>query len=334
MAGHQTFQPFNYGQAVNKGTRNALGEIAVMQTVQGNKQKSRLQELAERGATGDQGAMRERATIDPNGTANIMQTLNKLDDSQKEVAAKNAGIVAKMFAAAKDEQQFEQAKQILTANNINMPPEVKFSDRNLHIAKAQELADVIKQNTPQKQEWSTVEAGAPGGRLARIAFNKNDPKQTQQIGQPYADTSGGNGSGSSKKYQEMLGIGFPEQIARGISYGSFKTVTDPASGSSMIIDVENNREIGRMVPVDPSKPFGKMEWLSANQQPTISWEDALKDATQEAKGKASWLNADSTDFGNDGRQAWIRNRAKEMMQGSTGKAQGQPQGGADPLGIR
>lgn len=77
-------------------------------------------------------------------------------------------------------------------------------------------------------------------------------------------SSGGKPTTNKKKYQEMLSLGVPEQVAKGVAYGTFKTITDQSSGGQVVVDISTGEEIGAFVPEDSSKPFdSKMVWKSS-----------------------------------------------------------------------
>lgn len=72
---------------------------------------------------------------------------------------------------------------------------------------------------------------------------------------------------SGREYQEMLQLGVPEPVAQGIAYGTYKTVSDPASGATLIIDLRSNQPVGRMTPSDPGNPYNSpYVWQPTAQQ--------------------------------------------------------------------
>jgi hypothetical protein len=58
--------------------------------------------------------------------------------------------------------------------------------------------------------------------------------------------SGGSGKGSSyqKKYREMLRLGVPSNVARGVAYGTIKTIKDEYGYTSAMVDLASGTTIG------------------------------------------------------------------------------------------
>lgn len=65
----------------------------------------------------------------------------------------------------------------------------------------------------------------------------------------------GKGSASQQKYEEMLELGVPDDVARATAYGTFKQVRDAETGATALIDVGSGAVVGQLTqdPDDASK---------------------------------------------------------------------------------
>lgn len=116
-------------------------------------------------------------------------------------------------------------------------------------AKLNELA----QENEYKRDAATIKADADE-RLERI-----------KVG---GDLGTGKPTTAAKEYQEMLRLGVPPEQARAIAYsGSYKTISDPNTGATVLIDLASGNEAGRFASEDPKNPFGKMSWQPAGARP-------------------------------------------------------------------
>jgi len=232
----------------------------------------KVSRLADKYAGGDEAAFPKLVAMAPEQAEGIRKALSGMNEQQLARIKDNNTKVAKMFSAAKTPEDFQLATQILTQNKIPVPKEATFDNRHLFIAEAQDLDSIISSTKP---DWQVVESGAGDGQMEKQLVNMNTatPATTvSRLGERYAQFApkagggGGGGSSAAQKYQEMLKLNFPEQVARGVAYGTFKTISDPATGSTTIVDIENNREIGRMAPTDPNDAFGVQQWQPTGQQ--------------------------------------------------------------------
>jgi len=74
--------------------------------------------------------------------------------------------------------------------------------------------------------------------------------------------------------------------------------------------------------MDGNKIYGRYDdvtdqLIPVSQDGAIPLSEAMDMAQREASDKAGWLSTDQTDFGDGGREAWINNRAREIMGGGS-----------------
>lgn len=81
---------------------------------------------------------------------------------------------------------------------------------------------------------------------------------------------GGKPTNNAKKYQELLALGTPDDVAKGVAYGTMKSITDPNSGSVVVIDLTTNQPIGGFQPINPEDPYGPSKWVGSTRSPTPS----------------------------------------------------------------
>ncbi len=237
------FKPYNYGTAAIKGNRIGLEELAAQVSGEDAQARRRLSGLAERIGQGDQAAIRERATLDPQGTQNIMDVLGGMDDGQRAEAKKRSETIAKMMAAASDENQFNTVIQMLNSNGYELPPDVNFKDKNLYIAEAQELADILKRN---EAKWgSPVESGAGGGRMGKFIPNLKDPSKSVQLGQSYDKrTAKGGSTPPDMKIAQWLQLENPSLSNRDALTIANTSLADPTKAATDIAKVKVDAEWG------------------------------------------------------------------------------------------
>jgi len=214
------------------------------------------------------------------------------------------------------------------ANAFQSERDAAAEDRQSRIA---EYSQNLSDQSWVKRNDITSKQGAAAASATADAQKARDQQQHEykldEIEATAAAKATTGGTNSNKKYQEMLDLGVPEKAARGVAYGTYKTVTDPATGATVLLDVgDNGKEVGRMAPVDPGKPLGAQQWQPADQQPSISYDDARAQSKQEAKEKAGWFSTDSSDFGEEGRKGFIERRAKERMAESVARNNSQTPG--------
>lgn len=79
---------------------------------------------------------------------------------------------------------------------------------------------------------------------------------------------GGSGTQNAKRYEEMRSLGVPDEVARGVAYGVYKTVSDPVLGTTMIVDLATGQPVGGFEIVrDADGRATGVEWKSQVQQP-------------------------------------------------------------------
>ena len=82
----------------------------------------------------------------------------------------------------------------------------------------------------------------------------------------------------------------------------------------------------------PGKTGAQEAGESARADEQTRRDDAETQATYEADQKAGYFSRDATDFGPEGRQKWIENRTKEILNGDGGKQAANGNSGAAPSG--
>lgn len=96
------------------------------------------------------------------------------------------------------------------------------------------------------------------GRMKRHSTASASSLQTGSAGMP---------SAAAKKYDEMVAMRVPEDVAQGVAYGTIRQVSGP-DGSIALVDVANGRVMGSMqatVERDPKthKRIQKFQWVPA-----------------------------------------------------------------------
>ncbi|MGY8872237.1 MAG: hypothetical protein ACKVJE_17510 [Pseudomonadales bacterium] len=117
--------------------------------------------------------------------------------------------------------------------------------------------------------------------------------ESKQVGR----AGGGKPTNSAKKYQELIDLGTPDDVAKGVAYGTMKSVSDPNSGSTVVIDLTTNQPIGGFQPVDPNKPFGAAKWVGmANNTAASSSGNEVDMIKTTMEANPSWDEAKSRAF--------------------------------------
>ncbi len=143
---------------------------------------------------------------------------------------------------------------------------------------------------PDRGEWKSAGDGT--------IFNNKDGS-SKQVGGP----GGGKQTESNRKYQEMLSLGTPESVARGVAYGTLKTVSDPNTGSTSVIDLTTNQAIGGFVSTDISDPDAPIVWQGATPEPKPSERLDVSTMSNDEKLNAI-LKANPS---------WDENKARQFM---------------------
>lgn len=131
--------------------------------------------------------------------------------------------------------------------------------------------------------------------------------------------AGNGGSADAKKYNEMVALGVPPNVARGVAYGTIKQVQSGDGMSQALVDMSNNQTLGTLQVIDdmavwrPSPDYrgSGASALDGGQLAKIQ-QDAEKQAAREAKKKASWFKFDEADFGMS-RDEWVKKRTAEIV---------------------
>jgi len=168
--------------------------------------------------------------------------------------------------------------------NINRQMAERGRLRNLELAKKAALSGLAQQGLPgvpqglldimattgddlgllsplmAQQRQQQADAAAMARQQAQIAARQDAADTAHMRERLYGGEEGVDLTTAGQKYNEMLKLGVPEEVARGAQYGTLRTVSNP-NGGAMIIDITTNRPIGAMQPKDPSKPYGEMEWV-------------------------------------------------------------------------
>lgn len=82
----------------------------------------------------------------------------------------------------------------------------------------------------------------------------------------------------------------------------------------------------------PGKTGAKEAGEAARADEQTRRDDAETQATYEADQKASWLSGDTADFGAGGRDAWIKKRTEEILNGNSGESAANGNSGAEASG--
>lgn len=90
-------------------------------------------------------------------------------------------------------------------------------------------------------------------------------------------------SANHKRYEELRAQGLPENVARGIAYGSYKTVNDPATGATTIIDVATGTEVGSYQRSDPDNFLAPKAWVNKTGDGATSLPPAARAALSEGR---------------------------------------------------
>lgn len=128
----------------------------------------------------------------------------------------------------------------------------------------------------------------------------------------------------AKQYQEMLNLGVPENVARGVAYGTIKSVKDQYGMESAFVDLGTGQVIGQL---DKGAFQFAPGYASGAGGGGMSEKAAGERARAEASDRAGFWSSDESDFADYGgsRQQFISDRTMQLM-----GMQGVPQQGQAP----
>lgn len=105
----------------------------------------------------------------------------------------------------------------------------------------------------------TVKTPKTWSRLNDTTVYNSADGSTREVSGQQAGT--GKPTTNKKKYNEMIGMGVPDEVARGVAYGTYKQVSDPESGTSALIDISTGQPVGAFVASYPDDPRSPMQWV-------------------------------------------------------------------------
>jgi len=151
----------------------------------------------------------------------------------------------------------------------------------------------------------------------------------QKINQAYAEEDaknryggglgGGKPTNSAKQYNEMLQLGIPQDVARGISYGTIKQIQDMA-GNTFLIDVASGQPLGSI----NQDITGGVSWQPAGRPKPMSQEEAQAQVEMEMQQDPranDWIPF------NEAGQPEIDQRVQQRIQEQSGLSSAAPRGG-------
>ena len=222
---------------------NRLGELQIQQAQMANTKQGRLADLYQRHTMGDQGAQAEIAGVDPAFHMQLQERMMAMDEAARKRAVQQSIGLSQQIMLARDNPRMQAELQQIKGITPDMYDQV--------LARTAVIPEVYTAITNADQQSYTRNFNQTQQDLQRrgqdITMRGQDITARGQEGQ--------KPTGDQRKYQELLSLGVPENVARGVAYGAYRNVTDPASGATLIIDLTTNQPIGRMVPSDPSKPY-------------------------------------------------------------------------------
>lgn len=312
-------------------------------------------------------AERERYRLDNqrSGRNTFLQAQTGLDDSQLgdiaraakhgwgQIDAEGPPTTPAWFTPqVKD--KYNQARTTLSLNDV------ATGDTNAsQLANA--MNEIMKQGYGQKIVEGQEDPGSVAAAFAAmagkptvdvtgsgIAFNpygdKNDLNTTPFIDKANIDAGakenvatikGDSGTNSQKKYQELKQMGVPDQIALGSAYGMIKSVHDPATGATVLVDINTGRSVGRLRQADPANFRSPFEWESYVQgqqgepAPSMTREQLEEQANKELKDELGWK-----DWYTDPSENEITQRAVEITKRASGGKTGIDRTSAQPPGNK
>lgn len=187
---------------------------------------------------GNRRAEQEIARLDPNFHMALQKNRMDMQKSQWEHQTNLQEQLGRQAIWANDEQKWSStpfAKEGIT-----------FDQREAVIGEYIGAGDTFRTVQDNERAQTGFELQRRGQDITR---------RGQDITLRGQDMDSQRGTGDMRKYNELAALGVPDEVARGVAYGTYRNVTDPASGATLIIDLTSNQPIGRMVPSDPSKPY-------------------------------------------------------------------------------
>lgn len=222
----------------------------VAQEMRGKRSQRRLlTNLYDQFTGGNQAALQQMAGVDPQFHMELQKGMAEMDEAtRKQTYEQLAGAAQKAMYAKQNPQVWGQVF-----------PNIPFEQADEIIAQGMAVDSVYKSFADQQNKQNDM------------AWDKTKFGETVRHNRATEQTSGENKPTTDmRKYSELVDSGVPDEVARGVAYGTYRNVTDPASGATLIVDLTTNRPIGRMVPSDPSKPYSSgFRWEPDMREPDM-----------------------------------------------------------------
>lgn len=162
--------------------------------------------------------------------------------------------------------------------------QVSLGDIAEQLAGYQQMAQIT--NTEEfrgrVKQYGQLHGWLPAGtsEWARLNDDAIYNKSDGQVRDIDGTSGGGKATTKQREYQEMLELGVPDSVARGVAYGTHKLISDPDSGSRVLVDLASGDVVGSFQPVDPNDQFGPVQWVSntskAPSAPTAQGQGGLE----------------------------------------------------------